>query len=213
MKLKTHDGGFMLLKLRERKEAIHLRRKGKSYREILRQVPVAKSTLSLWLRSVGLSKRQEQRLTLKRLEAGKRGALAQRRKRLKITREIKKKARDEIAKIDIDNKTLWLMGVMLYWAEGAKERENGRPTGVGFGNSDPFMIKLFVKWLYEICKVPKNHIKYELYIHLSSRNRLIDVKKYWARNLNLDLNTFQTVYFKKHNVHTNRKKLAKNILV
>jgi len=45
------------------KKAIELRKKGLSYSEILKCVPVAKSTLSLWLRSVGLSKKQRQRLT------------------------------------------------------------------------------------------------------------------------------------------------------
>ena len=51
----------------EKWKAVELRRKGLSYREILQHVPVAKSTLSLWLRTVGLSRPQTQRLTEKRL--------------------------------------------------------------------------------------------------------------------------------------------------
>src|SRR5207247_3622548 len=46
----------------ERERAIELRRHGLSYREIRAQVPVAKSTLSLWLRQVGLANAQRQRL-------------------------------------------------------------------------------------------------------------------------------------------------------
>ena len=53
--------------LKER--AIKLRREGLSYSEILQKIPVAKSTLSLWLRSIGLSKKQVQRLTEKKLLA------------------------------------------------------------------------------------------------------------------------------------------------
>ncbi len=49
----------MIPKKEERKKAIQLRKKGLSYSKILKQVPVAKSTLSLWLRSVGLTKRQK----------------------------------------------------------------------------------------------------------------------------------------------------------
>jgi len=54
--------------------AISLRQGGRSYSEILQKVSVAKSTLSLWLREVGLSKKQHQRLTQKRLKAAQRGA-------------------------------------------------------------------------------------------------------------------------------------------
>lgn len=57
----------MIEKTLEKLKAIKLRREGLSYREILRYVPVAKSTLSLWLRDVGLAKRQTQRLTKKDL--------------------------------------------------------------------------------------------------------------------------------------------------
>lgn len=55
----------MIQKIEEKKKAIELRKQGLSYREILEQIPVAKSSLSLWLRSVGLSKKQKQRLTEK----------------------------------------------------------------------------------------------------------------------------------------------------
>ena len=59
----------MLAKLKEKQKAIKFRRKGLSYSEILKKIPVAKSTLSLWLRTVRLAKRQKQRLTEKRLAA------------------------------------------------------------------------------------------------------------------------------------------------
>jgi transposase len=63
----------MAVKVKEKEIAIELRRQGYSYSEILKRVPVAKSTLSLWLRSLGLAKQQKQRLTEKRLAALKRG--------------------------------------------------------------------------------------------------------------------------------------------
>ncbi len=59
----------------QKEKAIALRRKGLSYSEILKEIPVAKSTLSLWLRSVGLAKKQKQRLTEKKRLGQLRGAL------------------------------------------------------------------------------------------------------------------------------------------
>jgi transposase len=55
-------------------KAILLRKQGKTYREILIEIPIAKSTLSDWLRSVELSKPQKQRYTQLRKEAALRGA-------------------------------------------------------------------------------------------------------------------------------------------
>jgi len=66
-------------------KAIVLRRQCLSYREILNQIPVAKSTLSLWLQSVHLSVPQKQALTQKKLDAARRGAETKRRQRLLST--------------------------------------------------------------------------------------------------------------------------------
>lgn len=46
-------------------KAIRLRKEGKTYSEILRVVPVAKSSLLLWFKDVGLSTEQVQRITAK----------------------------------------------------------------------------------------------------------------------------------------------------
>ena len=199
----------MISKKKEKEIVIALREKGFSYREILKKTAVAKSTLSLWLRSVELSKRQKQRITQKRIAAGLRGAEAQKNKRQNITREIKEKAKAEIADISIDKKHLWLMGTMLYWAEGKKEKENCPASMVRFSNSDPFMIKLFRKWLIDVCKVSLHDIKYELYIHENSLNNLTIVKKYWSDFLGEGLDRFPTVYFKKNKIKTNRKRIGR----
>lgn len=53
----------------EKQQALKLRRREFSSNEILQKVPIAKSTLSLWLRSVDLVKPQNKRLTEKPLSA------------------------------------------------------------------------------------------------------------------------------------------------
>ena len=50
-----------------------LRQQGLSYRDILQQVPVAKSSISLWCRSIELDKEKEQALQQRKLDAGKFG--------------------------------------------------------------------------------------------------------------------------------------------
>jgi len=46
----------MISKNKEKEIAVGLRKKGLSYNEILGLVPVSKSTLSVWLRSIGIAK-------------------------------------------------------------------------------------------------------------------------------------------------------------
>ncbi len=77
----------MIPKNDKREIAIALRKKGLSYREILKRVFVAKSTLSLWLGDVGLSKKQKQRITQKRIEAGGGGGKKPKKKKNKKTEE------------------------------------------------------------------------------------------------------------------------------
>ena len=192
-------------KLQEKERAIKIRKKGLSYSEILKRIPVAKSTLSLWLRSVGLSKRQKQRLTEKKLAAMKRGWDAQHKKRLNITEIIKNKAKADINKISKRN--LWFMGVMLYWAEGAKEKKWNSGVSLKFSNSDPMMISIFLKWLKEICLISPHDIIYELYIHETANWKT--AVRYWSKIISIPYSKIR-VYFKHNKISTKRKNIGKD---
>ncbi len=190
--------------LKER--AINLRRRGFSYSEILKLIPVAKSTLSLWLRNVGLSKSQIQKLSNKKLAAAHRGGEARRSKRLAITREILKRAAREIG--SVSQRELWLMGIMLYWAEGSKEKDQRPGLGVQFTNSDPQMIKIFLKWLTEICKVQQHEICFDIFIHENSKNNIDQVIHHWSKSVDFPKSHFPHVYFKKSKIKTLRKNIG-----
>jgi hypothetical protein len=196
----------MIEKLREKETAIKLRKRGFSYSEILGQIFVAKSTLSLWLRSVGLAKKQKQRLTEKRIAAALRGAYTKRNYRLAITARIKNKARKEIGKISI--RELWLIGIALYWAEGTKERDKSQR--VQFCNSDPEMIRVFLKWIKKCCNIPKSDIIFDIYLHENAKKRQNEVKKYWSKVTDFPLNKFQRIIWKKNKKSTNRKNIGTN---
>ena len=195
----------MIFKFKEKEKAIKLRKRGFSYSEILREIPVAKSTLSLWLRSVRLAKKQRQRLTEKRLVALLKGANAKRNYRLAITKKIKDKAKNEIGKLSYRER--WLIGIALYWAEGTKEKD--KSMGIKFSNSDPRMIKLFLKWLHKICKISLKDIYLEIYLHRTALNREKEVQNYWAKVTKLPLSQFQRIIWKKHNLSPKRKNIGK----
>lgn len=196
----------MIAKIEEKKKAIKLRKRGLSYSEILKQVPVAKSTLSLWLRSVGLAKRQKQKLTKKKLAGALRGAVARRMQRIAITQEIKRKAKREIGKIS--KRDLWMIGVALYWGEGHKERS--RSALVSIANSDPNLIKIFLKWLIEVYEIPRKEVYFRISLHQTSGSRLKEVQKYWSKVTGFSMNNFQKITWKKHKIRTNRKNIGED---
>lgn len=192
-----------MFKLKLKKKAIKLRKQGKTYSEILKEIPVAKSTLSLWLRGVGLSVRQHQKITEKRKQGQKRGAEGQRNKKIKKQTRLIKDAQDEIK--SISHRELWLIGIALYWAEGSKEKEYNSGTRVSFSNSDPKMLALFIRWLKECVKVPDNYISSDLYIHESHKGNIEEILKKWSSLLKLPSSFFKHTYFKKNKIQTKRK--------
>jgi transcriptional regulator with XRE-family HTH domain len=189
---------FVVIKKEEQVQAIKLRQQGLSYNEILQKVDVSKSTLSIWLRNTGVAKRHQQKFTLKRKLAQQKAQQACRDAR--INRELIsiKAARKEITKIS--KRDLWLIGIALYWAEGAKQKEHNVSQKVSFNNSDPKMILLFNRWIKEACSRKTSELTYSIYIH-----RTANLKK--ARNFweNLLQTKIEKMYFKSHNPKTNRK--------
>lgn len=181
-----------MVKLEQKILAIQLRKEGLSYSEILKQVQVAKATLSVWFKEVGLSVPQKQRLTQKRLDAAKRGAMKRKQQRIDITKKITNEAINETA--SLDKKVFWMVGAALYWAEGNKQKVHDVSCPVKFSNSDPKMVMFFIKWLKEFCNVTMDELKFELYIHKTAN--VPDSVRYWAKIVHANPNSIAIRYKK-----------------
>lgn len=189
-------------------KAIKFRKNGLTYSQILEKVPVAKSTLSLWLRDVGLSKHQKQLVTKKRIAGSKKGAQARKNTRILMTKDIKTRSLSEIAKLN--KRDLFLIGVALYWAEGHKEKTYRIGSGVHFTNMDHKMIKFFLEWLEVICQVSKNDLIFGLYLHSSHKGRIKEIIKFWSKVTGSPSSSFTRIYLKQGNLKTKRKNIDKN---
>ena len=196
----------MIQKVEEREQAIKLRKQGFSYSEILQKIPIARSTLSLWLRNAKLAKKQRQRITEKRLKAARRGGEIKHKKRIDTIEKIKTQSQKEIGKIS--KRDLWLLGIAIYWGEGHKERSHGSPAQLV--NSDPRMIKVFLKWGQEILRIPREDIKFRIFLHRNSVNRLVDVQKYWSQVTGFPIDQFQKVSWKKNKISANYRHIRQN---
>ncbi len=186
-----------------KEKAIELRRKGFTYSEILKVVPVAKSTISLWLREVGLSVPQKQRITEKRIAARLRAVEVIVNNKIERIRYIKDNARLDVPKLVKD--PFWLTGVILYWGEGSKERNT--PSSVQISNMDLNIHKIFIAWARKYLEILDDQLSYALYIHPTGNVEL--AKKYWSTGLNFDTERLK-IYYKRHNPKTKRTNVGIN---
>ena len=112
----------------ERERAIDLRRRGLSYSEIREHVPVAKSSLSLWLRSVGLLEWQQERLSKRKLAAARMGGRKVHERRVERTKQTVEQAASEGQQYLQAKDVHWLTGVVFYqccWCSGVLAKEPG----------------------------------------------------------------------------------------
>jgi hypothetical protein len=193
----------MIRKKREKENAIALRKQGKTYTDILRAVPVAKSTLGIWLKDAKLSVPENQKFTEAKRLASLRGGQAKKKQRIEKQNDIIFNAKSEI--INISQHELFLLGVMLYWAEGAKEKEYRPGSIFEFSNMDPKMIQVFLVWLKKVCKIDKNMIIFNIFLHKTHKHRVEEVRRYWSKVTGFSINSFSAVYWKKNKLKTNRK--------
>lgn len=176
------------MKFKEKIKAQKLRRKGFSYREILKQMKVSKASLSIWLREIELTDDQKNRLLNKSERAiydvAKRKVAA----RIKKTKDIMESGIKEVRLLK--NNPLFLVGLALYWAEGAKNSTES----VKFVNSDEKMIVLIMRWLREICKVPEK--KFRIHIHMHSLHCKNNIIEHWSKITDISKKQFYKPYIK-----------------
>lgn len=185
------------MKIEEKNKAIRLRKGGKSYGEILKQLSVSKSTLSLWLRDIELTEKQKSLLLKGRQKSRYAGAKAKQRQRIERTKQIIEESKREVKRFW--NDPLFLAGLMLYWAEGDK---SDNTENVKFSNSDPSLIQLIMRWFREICKVPEKKFRITIHIHeLHCRSR---TERYWSKITNIPLSQFYKTQIKQTSLRQRR---------
>ncbi|RMB84572.1 terminase gpP N-terminus-related DNA-binding protein [Streptomyces shenzhenensis] len=185
--------------LRER--ARELRLQGWTYDQIEAELGCSRSSVSLWVRDLPRPER-----TRSREEAAaiaRKGWEAKLRIRDAERQHTKETARKSIG--DLSPRELFLVGVVLYWAEGAKDKPYSRRERLQFINSDPNVIRLFLRWL-EVLGVERERLRFRVSIHESAD--VTDAEEFWAGLAGVEPSTFQKATLKKHNPKTSRKNIS-----
>jgi len=180
-------GGMIKDYTKSKFKAIQLRRRGLSYSEIKKEVNVAKSTLSLWLKHVLLKPEQRKRLYTKQIQLLSRGSQSQKERRAREVENIIGNAEKEI-RIPLPKETFHLVGAALYWAEGSK----GKMFEIT--NSDPHLILFIVQWIKSAFKISAQNLKARLNIYPQQNEK--EIKKFWSDLLGIPVENFGKSYIK-----------------
>jgi len=187
-------------KLELKNKAQLLRKKGLSVKEIQRRLKVSRSSVSLWVRDIQLTKKQLRKLYLNKKTGGLKGsiiaAMNKTRARKELTEKLMKEGKKEVGIVSKRDK--FVAGISMYFAEGDKGDKN-----VSFSNSDPRAIKFTVNWFRNICRVPLNKFRLSLYIHDNLNER--KAKRFWTKLTKIPLAQFRKSYIVKNNPHRLRK--------
>ncbi|MFI8514828.1 hypothetical protein ACIGHB_27250 [Streptomyces sp. NPDC085460] len=181
-----------------RARARELRLQGMTYDQIQVELGCSKSSISLWVRDLP---KPEPRYTDEERRARMNAGLA----RLRLAQdkereETKRLARESIGALS--DRELFIAGVALYWAEGAKDKPYSRRESLHFINSDPHVICLYLRWL-DLLGMPRDRLRFRVSIHETAD--VAEAERFWADLAGVDSSTFQTATLKRHNPRTTRK--------
>ncbi|MGX1914456.1 hypothetical protein ACWIID_37395 [Streptomyces phaeochromogenes] len=186
-----------------RAQARELRLQGWTYDRIQVEPGCSKSSISLWVRD--LPKPERKRTPEEASAIAKRGWKATLRRREEERQQTKSASAQEIG--TLTDRELFLTGVALYWAEGAKDKaySSQRRERLEFINSDPNVISLYLRRL-ESLGVERERMRFRVSIHESTDTA--NAEAFWAEPVGVEVSTFQRTTIKKHNPRTNRKNTA-----
>ncbi len=172
--------------------AIEMRKRGKSYGKISKELDIPKSTLSGWFSALKWSRELKEELTRKANYVSRKRLLRVNKARQegweKWREEFRKAARKEFPRL-LKN-PLFVLGLGLYWGEGDHRLENGK---VSLVNTDPKIIRLFGEFLRKVLGVPEEKIRawLILYPDLSEKK----CKNFWSEVSGVSLERFRKTQF------------------
>lgn len=176
--------------------AIEMRKKGLSYSDIENQIHVPRSTLSYWLKKIKLTDEQKKKINNKKIVALKKGAEKKIIRTRQTIEEIRKTSAKDIK--EITKKELWLIGVVLYWRERfLSGNESDLRKGVRFTSSDPYLIKLFLKWLQDVGQIKNEEIEFDIFMTDAFRSSKKEAIAYWSDVTGNPEDSFVRTYFQK----------------
>lgn len=177
-----------MARIKDKNKAIELRKREMSYSQIKSKLGVNKSTLSGWLSGMPLSEKRIRELTSHnpmRIERYRNTMRSKKDARLNL---IYKEVSKDIGLLS--KRDFFIAGLFLYWGEGGKVNK----SMVSFTNTDPDMIKYFIKWVTTCLKVKKERLY--VILHLYKDMNIKDSIDFWSKEIDIKIEQFKKPYIK-----------------
>ena len=164
-----------------------LRRLGLTQGEIRELIPVPKATLSYWCREIDLTQDQIEAIRARTGPDSRMGIPVDTQWRRREEIEMIRQEARRFAVEHIDD-AFFVAGVVLYWAEGSKTRND-----FTLSNSDPAALRAFVTWVRRYL-MPE--AQFVLSMHLHEGNNESAARAYWREATRLGNASFTKTFIK-----------------
>lgn len=174
-----------------------MRKKGKTFNEIITKLGVAKGTLHYWLRDTEVSEKGKERILARKQNNLERireiAARVNRERRLEAVRKAEEGVARDYDGAVFDKRTKELALAFLYLGEGFKRR-----NVVAVGNSSSAILRWFIELLDSIYGIDREKLK--LFLYLRADQKEDQEKEYWANELSLSKSQFYKSQFDKRTI-------------
>jgi hypothetical protein len=190
------------MKVYEKEQAIKLRASGLPLSDIAKKLNVAKSSVSVWCRDIILTDEQKEKL-LSRNSIYNNQCLGAK-KMKEIYRKKRLDYQNQGRLMAKENNPLLIAGCMLYWGEGFKSK-----TSCGLANTDPNLLKYFIKFLTNCFDVEKKDLTLRINCHTNNGLLVSEIEEYWVNVLNVPHSCLRKTTVNKVSSYSQRKKSKK----
>jgi hypothetical protein len=193
---------FSEMKTAERNQARRMRYEGRSIKEIARLLSVSTSSVSHWVRDIELTDAQHAALQarngLHERQLLARAAMAAKARALRVAaqQEGRRRARS------LDDR--YVGGCMLYWAEGARDRNR-----IVFTNSDPAMARFFVEFIREFFDIDRERLRLTCNLFADHEARQREIEDFWLRTVGLPRSCLCRSTVNRYSRHSQKKRKNK----
>ena len=182
-------------------QARELRTQGLAYNQIAVRLGVSKSSVSLWVRDLPSPPALSYAENRRRSAEGARRYWAKERKVREALRT------DEVASAaadigDVTDRELLVAGAIAYWCEGTKRKARHGSEKVVFVNSDPGLIRFFLRFLTAV-GIKSADLSFCVLIHETADVEAAE--HFWQEATGAPAGQFTKPTLKRHNPKTNRK--------
>jgi len=185
------------MKIQEKEKSRLMRKQGKSIKEIAKELNVSKGSVSVWVRDIQLTQEQINLLKNKNFLLGAT-------KKREIYKDKRLKFQSYGSNRILANDKDFERVCLLYWAEGAKNKNS-----LKISNSDVNFMKFFISSLRKCFKIKTEEITLTCSFYTNCVEDFTLIPKYWIKELDLNESCLRKCQINKQPTSSSGKKKGK----